>query len=362
MLQKYKFIDNHNVQELQKDIIAFFQKIKGAIATDNFDSDTYLPTTLAKKAKRKVTKTIRGRAVQVDNNLFKKTKAFFDQYKTLVGLQNIVDDAFTKMNRVTFMLDNAQPRVCITDLPVAIQQVSKSLFVYLYEDILPTYGVKKHYKDFCQEQDNTWCPFCGMESLEDYTHIKEDYDHLLAKSIYPFAAINMRNLAPIGKKCNRTHKRDKDLIWDGVNQIKAINPYAWKLDIELDFDGTILPSSSNRKGTWNLKLLPDREEVTRWDFVYNISDRIIKDYFTRGKRPDFETWLTDFIYSHEGNEDLTTIKKVRDALEKYGRNLEVERYKEGRYVKASVFKWISRKADDTYIQAVLDSIQNTKVA
>jgi hypothetical protein len=357
MLQVYKFVDNLSVHELQVDIEVFFKKIKGVTAIDSFDPDTYCPARLSTKVKRKASKKIKGVATPVNNNLYKKLEAFFNKYKILGAAQTTVDLGFANMNKVSGLLSNKQTRYSLANLPPSIQKQAKALFIYLYENTLSSYGIKAHYESFCNEQHNIWCPFCGMETLEDYTFIKEDYDHLLAKSIYPFAAINMRNLAPMGKKCNRTHKKDKDLIWDGINQIKAINPYGQKLDITVDFTGTILPTGKRKKGKWNLTVLPNREEVNRWQEIFRINSRITKDYFTSGKRPDFETWITDFTSHHDLDPNLTSLKKVRTALEKFGRNFENEMYKEGRYVKASIFKWISANASDTYVQALMDIIQ-----
>lgn len=362
MLQKYKFVDKLSVNDLQADIEVFFKRIKGVTAADSFDPDTYCPARLASKVKRKVNKKIKGINTLVNNKLYNKLAAFFNKYKVLGPAKSTVDDCFENMNRINALLSNAQVRYCLSDLPNGIQKETKSLFVHLYENTLGSYGIKTHYKSFCKKQQNRWCPFCGMETLEDYTFIKEDYDHLLAKSIYPFASVNMRNLAPMGKKCNRTHKKDQDMIWNGITQNRSINPYSQKIDVEIDFTGSILPNSKRKKGIWKLRVLPDRVEVNRWQEIFRINARIKKDYFTGGKRPDIETWITDFTTYHDMDPNLKTLKKVRDALNKFGRNYEHERYKEGRYIKSSLFKWISGNASDIYIQALLDIIQRKKAA
>ncbi|RZK10825.1 MAG: hypothetical protein EOO43_19885, partial [Flavobacterium sp.] len=278
MLQKYKFIDNLGVHDLQADIEDFFRNIKTVNATDPFNPDTYFPVRLATRVKRKVTKKVKGVNTLVNNDLYKKFETFFNKYKNLGAAKATVDTVFVNMNKINRLLNNEQPRCCLSDLPISIQTEAKSLFIHLYENTLSSYGIKKHYESFCNQQQNRWCPFCGMETLEDYTFIKEDYDHLLAKSIYPLAAVNMRNLAPMGKKCNRTHKKDQDLIWDGTNQVKSMNPYIYKLDIEVDFTGTTLPNSKKKKGTWKLNVLPNRPDVRRWQEVFRINERMTKDY------------------------------------------------------------------------------------
>jgi hypothetical protein len=244
MLQKYKYVDGLGVHQLQKDIEIFIENIKQAKPSDDFDPDTYLPRTLATKANKLTTRTVKGIKVVDKAKLYLLAKAFFDKYKGLGRSKRMVYDAFNKMNDIPGQFNGTAKRVCLSNLPATIQEETKKLFIYLYEDTLDSYGVKKHYKSFSDSQLNIWCPFCGMETLEDYSHIKEDYDHLLAKSIYPFASVNMKNLAPMGKKCNRTHKRDQDLIWDGTKRIKAVDPYKAHVAISVDFTGTVLPKAS----------------------------------------------------------------------------------------------------------------------
>jgi hypothetical protein len=147
-----------------------------------------------------------------------------------------------------------------------------------------------------------------MDQLIHYTHQKEDYDHLLAKSIYPFASVNMRNLARMGQKCNRTHKKAKDLIWDATKQIKAVNPYINSMNISLDFSGIILPSGGKSNGgKWVLSITPIKDETKHWNLVFNITDRIVKDYLTNGQQPDFDVWLSDFVNINRGKKELQSI-------------------------------------------------------
>lgn len=355
MLQKYTFINDRNVGQLQKDIEVFFRHIKHVKPTDSFDPAILFPTNLARKVKgRKI------KGVVVYNNLYKKAEAFFNKYKRLGNQQSVVLNAFREMNKIAGLLKGDVQRICLADLPASIQKESKELFKVLYEEALTSYGIKAHYASFCNKQKNNWCPFCGMEKLEHYSHQKEDYDHLLAKSIYPFAAINMRNLAPTCKKCNRTHKKTKDIIYDDINQIKAVNPYSAKLDIKVKFDGTILPKG-RKKGAWAIGVTPSREEVIRWEYVYEITDRIIKNYFANGKEADFNLWLGEYISVNDLNPDLNSLKKVRESLEKYGLRFDIGRYTEGRYIKSDFFKWIAKNADDTYISSLMDTIQRKSI-
>jgi hypothetical protein len=122
----------------------------------------------------------------------------------------------------------------------------------------------------------------------------------------------------------------------------------------------MLPFPSILQELYFLKqVLPNREEVVRWDDIFNISDRIKKDYFTRGKRPDIDTWIVDFINLHKRDRrNLTSARSVKAALMEYGRSFDNDRFKEGRYVKSSLFKWISANGSVSYIEAIIASIQS----
>lgn len=354
MLQKYEFIKTAAVNSLNTEIAVFFDKLKNAKAGDKFDPDILFPASLATKVKLKV-KNKKG--IMVNGPLYKKAAAFFNSYQKLGARKVDVDTAFSEMNKIEGLFNSKVARNCIDNLPLQIQGKAKSLFVHLYEHTLTSYGIKKHYEAFSKQLNNNWCPFCGMEQLVDYTHQKEDYDHLLAKSIYPFASVNMKNLIPMGQKCNRTHKKKKDLIWDNVKQIKAVNPYKATIDIRVNFDGTKLPSYAGKNGVWSIKVTPNREEVTRWDYVFNICDRIKKDYLTRGRKPEYQVWLTDYInFQIDNVSKLSTIAQVRASLAQYGKKYDIDRYRSARYIQADFFKWISANAPSSFISSIIKVI------
>ncbi len=341
MLQIYTFLYNHPVNKLNESLYTFFRKIESVGPNDNFDPEKYFPPELAKKA-------------TFNNELYSKSKAFFNVYKTLKNEKEIVNRAFFEMNKIQELFQNTTIRITIEDLPKPIQQVTKTLFNHLYKDTLNQIGnIKDHYEEFLKSQNNNWCPFCGMEQFTHFKHQKQDYDHLLAKSIYPFAAVNMKNLTPMCIKCNRTHKKAKDLLTLKKSQCKAINPYFKKENIRLSFEGTTLPTSTNRKGDWKLKFLPETEEVIRWNEVFKMDDRIIKDRFSIGKKTDYDVWLDDFIkmYKKKSMQKPFNEQDVRDALLDYAKLFYSEKYRDSRYIKFHLFMWIAKKAPQSFIKA-----------
>ena len=352
MLQKYSFVRTQDVHKLQSEISTFIHLIRHVKSTDVFDPDVYLNPDFATKVKR------RHKGVPV--KIFTLLNDFFNKYKAL-GVRKIkVFNAFVRMNDVQNLFDKRTGRITIDNIPPQIQKETLDLFYFLYENTLTDYNIHKHYEDFYTAQGNNWCPFCGMEKLLHFTHQKQDYDHLLPKSKYPFAAINMRNLAPMGHNCNSVYKKTKDLIWDDKKQIKAVNPYNKKINVKLDFTNTTLPKRGDDKGVWDIKFLPDCDEVKRWKFVYCISDRIVKDYLA-GKTSDYQSWLDLYLGFVRSRTDLKTLKQVRASFISFGSQFDNHRYRECNYLKADLFKWIGNNAPEIFIKSFMDTINNVKI-
>ena len=281
MLQLYEFVTPHEANKVHEYMADFMHKIKEAKHVDEFNIEVYLPEELKIKAKNKKGK------------FYKLLKSFFEKYKLLSAKnKHIVDNAFVSMNKIKELFAEKIDRVTIADLPETIRVESKQLFVYVYETILQSLGkIKDHYSSFLKIQDNMYCAFCGIEKFNHSDHWKQDYDHLLAKTIYPFAAINMKNLCPMCEKCNRVHKKKKDLIWENGLQIKAINPYLKYNKIKINFSGSKLFAQRNLN-QWTIKFLPSSNEVVKWDNVFRIKERMVKDILSAsGKRSDFGFWL-----------------------------------------------------------------------
>ena len=91
----------------------------------------------------------------------------------------------------------------------------------------------EHYQTFTDEGNNDEgiCPFCGINGIKgpDDRH-REAYDHYLPKGIYPFCALNFRNLVPMCHECNSTEKGTLEPIFtdtkDRNSRVLAYYPFA----------------------------------------------------------------------------------------------------------------------------------------
>lgn len=137
--------------------------------------------------------------------------------------------------------------------------------------------IDSHYKAFTAQNKKNICPFCGLSRMDDaFNDRREDYDHFLPKSLYPFNSLNFKNLVPTCLKCNRTRKLAKDPLHTGNTRRKAF--YAFSANhpqltvmIHLghaDID-QLMPDDIE------LSFLPTavHEEIMTWRDIYDIDRR-----------------------------------------------------------------------------------------
>jgi hypothetical protein len=325
----------------------FFTKLKTINPTDPFDPNALFKGNL----KAKVLAIHKGNPVKL-HLLFKQ---FYDKFISLAQKRrrDKVIEVYFKMNDLSILNDAKVTRYTVADIHDDIKAEAIMLFNYLYSDILESYDIHGHYQVHYEDTNHSnWCTFCGLETLPHYTDLKADYDHLLAKSIYPFCSVNMRNLVPMGTQCNRNHKKDKDIIYTKGSRTLGFNPYKTRFNIQVEFRGTKLPRPKRRDGEWEMSFYPDNIQVETWSDVFNIKNRIIKEHLTNPGKTDYDTWLGTFIMANKGR-NITTIAELKAALKGFSNMYNFDRYKEKRYVIADLFLWISKNGSDTYYNALL---------
>jgi hypothetical protein len=151
--------------------------------------------------------------------------------------------AIADQNKIPQLLSGCCDCAIIDDLPKPIQPYIEKLFIYAF-DKLKDLGVRdSHYAVIYDSIPHRVCSFCGIEYMDAPGARREDLDHYLPKSLYPLAAANLRNLVPMGHKCNSKYKLGTDLLrkGDGTRRV-AIDPYdhttiSVLLDDSEPFDG-----------------------------------------------------------------------------------------------------------------------------
>lgn len=206
-------------------------------------------------------------------------------------------EIFNQTNDVKKQFANPATAVVNAHYPEGIKKPSKALFKHLYTDTLNKYDIKDHYKQVYKVKKDAWCPFCGMEKFLHFKRLKQDYDHLLPKSKYPVASVNMYNLSPMGIICNRIHKKTKDLLMDDIgNARSAINPYFDIIEPRFDLNGSTMSSDPNKR-KWQINITPNTTEVNTWASVFDITDRCKEDFLEKIDKSKHETEFDKLIYT-----------------------------------------------------------------
>ncbi|EKG40710.1 hypothetical protein Pav013_2220 [Pseudomonas syringae pv. avellanae str. ISPaVe013] len=177
-----------------------------------------------------------------------------------------------------------------TDYP-AVHEVVKLLFIFSFEKLTDFKVRERQYQIIFRSLKTKICPFCGIERVMNPEETAQDQDHYLAKSIYPFAAVNMRNLVPMCRCCNRDYKKAVDVIRDerGLRRT-AFDPYNCVMPTISLLQSSIDMETSPPLPRWNVEFIPASDHAETWDSVFGIRTRYKRDILNEY----FDTWLRGF--------------------------------------------------------------------
>lgn len=194
-------------------------------------------------------------------------------------------------NRVPELLLGGEEISSLKDDFPGVHEKVKELFIFCFKKLTDFKVREQQYHIIFSGLAEKTCPFCGIERVMNPEETAQDQDHYLAKSVYPFAAANMRNLVPMCRCCNRDYKKAKDVLrCEQGNRRRAFDPYACEpptvslLNSKLDANNdSLLPE-------WQVDFLPNTEEAETWDNVFDIRTRYKRDVLDQ----NFRRWIGDF--------------------------------------------------------------------
>jgi hypothetical protein len=229
-----------------------------------------------------------------------------------------------------------------SDLPATIRGPTTELFGFLFR-LLTDFEIRdRHYKSIYQNTPAHVCPFCRIEPFDAPGIAREDLDHYLALSLYPFAGANLRNLAPMGHKCNASHKMAADILWDPVTGLRrrCTDPYSGPIvTVSLlgssPFAGEIKDSIVLPK--WEIDLQGSPEEIATWDNVFSIRARYkssVLDEEFRGWLEHFAQWCKYEVGKIENSDGLVA------ALTRYLLVVIQEGFADRVFLKKAVFEML----------------------
>jgi hypothetical protein len=134
-------------------------------------------------------------------------------------------EALEQTNRIADLVSGTGDCTTTDGLPESARAAIKSLFHFAFE-LLTDLGVRDRSYRIVYQAIQRVCPFCGVEPFEKPGAPREDLDHYLNKDLYAFASANLRNLVPMGTKCNSKYKLSANILRraDGTRRT-AFDPY-----------------------------------------------------------------------------------------------------------------------------------------
>jgi hypothetical protein len=294
--------------------------------------------------------------------LEKRLNAYHKQIVKLTPEQQCqVLQTFKAQNEIPRLLSCQGKCESINALPTSIQEPVKDLFEFAFSLLTDLEIRDEQYKIIYDKISGQTCPFCGCEDFDAPGAVREALDHYLLKSEYPFAAANLRNLVPMGNKCNSGYKRDQDILMkDNRTRRKSFDPYNHQtvtisLNNSQPFAGTT-GKTGEPLPKWEIDFSLNAEEVTTWDDVFHIRERYKRDVLD----PKFQSYLKEFgSYCRAFEFVPNSTEELLDALAKYTNFQESNEFKDRAFLKAAVFRMLyvhCQKGDQRLINLIIDVV------
>lgn len=257
--------------------------------------------------------------------------------------------ALEDQNNIPAIFDGVVPCSRLTEIPARIRKPTVALFTAVF-DVLKTLKVRdRQYETIFDNLPGKCCPFCGIEPFESPGLAREDLDHYLPRSLYPFAGANLRNLAPMGGKCNRAYKQAQDMICDEAGQRRrCFDPYGENLatvSLMASRPFEDVETGPFPLPVWQVDLLGDPDFVATWDQVFQIRLR-----YERKIRAHFSEWMKHFGNWCAREVGLvTTQQEVISALARYLSSVLQRTHDDGAHLKRAMFEMLRQKCAESDI-------------
>jgi hypothetical protein len=287
----------------------------------------------------------RRAALSAKTGLRDRCATFFAAYDGLaIEGRTATKGAVSLQNAIPELYDGHTACVRLSDLPEAIHEPAKELFRFAFK-LLTAVGLRdEHYKKVYENLKYRVCPFCGVERLDAPSTPREDLDHYLPISIYPFAGSNLRNLSPMGGRCNSSFKHTADVIFDTAGaRRRCSDPYSgpsFRISLRGSepFEGQVVKLIKCPR--WVIEIEgddADADAAATWDNVFSIRER----YITSHLNPEFRDWVSHFAkWCVRSGTPLTDTAEAVAALSDYVEITIQEGLADSAFLKRAVFSML----------------------
>lgn len=258
-----------------------------------------------------------------------------------------VIEALLDQNNLEDLLEKNCDCTTIEELSKLIRKPLQDIFAIAFT-LLTDFEVRdKHYQIIHEAISDKVCPFCGCERLDAPGAPREDYDHYLDRKRYPFAAANLKNLIPMGSKCNEQKGTGNILLNDFHERRKAINPYQNTMEFNLKLNSTKVQLTPGANPPfnflWEIDFNVNAEELETWDSLFDIKARYKRDNL----QTDFKNWIRLFSgwCIREGLQ-VKTDAEVSELIERYNATFYEQGFEDRAFLKAAFFEMLNQRCKE----------------
>jgi hypothetical protein len=197
-----------------------------------------------------------------------------------LGIQQRADifNTLVSQNDIAGLTSGNTPISCIATAFPTLNDKVINLFLFCY-DKLGDVGIREaQYKIIYDSLSQKYCGFCGFGTMMNHEEASQDQDHYFAKSLYPFASANIRNLVPMCIQCNRIHKLAIDIIRDEhAIRFQAFDPYTCQATEVTLIQSRLASDAPIVVPDWIIEFTPASPEAENWERVFGIRERFKRD-------------------------------------------------------------------------------------
>jgi hypothetical protein len=266
---------------------------------------------------------------------------------------------FEAANHISDLLSGVQNCATLDMLPEEVREPVEALFGFAFSLLTDLDVRDEQYATIYAATPEHVCPFCGTEYFDAPGSAREALDHYLTKSRYPFAAANLRNLVPMGHKCNSSYKLASDLLRraDGSRRV-AFDPYNHtRIGVLLD-DSDPFNGATEHTPNWSIRFDPETLEVPTWDEVFSVRERYRRDHLD----PSFPSWLGLFgKWVRRAGLQINTDEALVEAIKRYETFWAESGVQDRAFLKAAVFRMLRLHCEAGH-RRLIDHLRNLVAA
>lgn len=249
--------------------------------------------------------------------------------------QTQVIRALDEQNEIANLAANRSNCERLSDLPDAIQISLRSLFDFAFKLLTDLQVRDTYYSAILEGIPYRVCPYCGCEYFDEVGVRREALDHFLPISIYPFAGCNLRNLSPMGNKCN-FYKSNDDVLYDRAkNRRCSFDPYQ-STGIKVLLKNSVPFAGVRNRPRWEIEFENETEEIRTWEEIFRIRER----YGSSLLDARFNTWMTQFARWCKRSRSVNNDQDLVDALKEHELNLEDDGFDGQAFLTLAVFQML----------------------